>query len=67
MEEIIIEARQYDIPEPTCKKCKKKYDIRVNPFQGEDKKDFYIILYGVCEKCNVIAMQRLIKLGEEKS
>lgn len=51
------------IPMPKCGRCKKQLEPRftTEKEEGDNSKPEVIMVFGVCEKCNVITMSNIIK------
>ena len=62
-------GKSIEIPMTKCKKCKKDLDLRITTELSKDdekkgKEPNVLILYGFCDKCEIVYMLRLIKISE---
>lgn len=53
------------VPLPICAKCKETLEPRFTTEAEDDEADpSVLILYGVCDKCEVITMANVIKIED---
>jgi hypothetical protein len=61
-------GKSIKIPITKCKKCKRILDLRIttelSPEEEKKKDPKVLILYGLCHKCEIIYMLRLIKIKD---